>query len=289
MADKLDRYRAKRDFKSTPEPSGRSAKRRKDAPRFVVQEHSATRLHWDLRLEHEGALASWALPRFFPNASGDNRLAVRTEDHPLEYLEFHGEIPAGEYGAGTMTVYDTGTYDVLKWEPRKVEVEFHGERLTGRYALFPLARSGEPAGKDWMIHRMGEPLDPAAEPLPGFVAPMLSRSGDLPTGPGWVYEVKWDGVRALAGSEPGRLTLFARSGNDITARYPELARLNRALHEHSALLDGEIVAFDAEGRPSFRSSSGACTSRHPRASSDSPPRFPSATWRSTCCGSTVTR
>ena len=160
MADKLDRYRAKRDFKSTPEPSGtrceaaqgRAALRRPGAQRDAASLGPAPGAR--------GALASWALPRFFPNASGDNRLAVRTEDHPLEYLEFHGEIPAGQYGAGTMTVYDTGTYDVLKWEPRKVEVEFHGERLTGRYALFPLARSGEPAGKDWMIHRMGEPLDP---------------------------------------------------------------------------------------------------------------------------------
>src|SRR5262249_32836638 len=109
-----------------------TAKRRETTtPRFVVQEHSATRLHCDLRLERDGALASWALPRFFPNSAGDNRLAVRTEDHPLEYLSFEGDIPKGQYGAGTMSVYDTGSYDVLKWEPRKVEVEFHGERLSG--------------------------------------------------------------------------------------------------------------------------------------------------------------
>ena len=280
MADKLDRYRSKRDFGATPEPSGKAAKPRKrttgkaakpveaakpvkaargkaakprtGAPRFVVQEHSATRLHWDLRLEHDGALASWALPRFFPNSSGDNRLAVRTEEHPLEYLTFEGDIPEGQYGAGAMRVYDRGTYDVLKWEPRKVEVEFHGERLTGRYALFPLSKAGESPGKDWMIHRMGEARDPGAEPLPGFMPPMLARSGSLPSGSQWAFEIKWDGVRALVRSEPGRLTMFARSGNEITARYPELARLNRALHEHEVLLDGEIVAFDAQGRPSFQ-------------------------------------
>ena len=112
------------------------------APRFVVQEHHATRLHWDLRLEHDGALASWAVPNGLPEEPKDNRLAVRTEDHPLEYLDFHGEIPKGNYGAGTMTIWDRGTYELLKWEPRKkVEVTLHGERLDGRYALFPIDRA----------------------------------------------------------------------------------------------------------------------------------------------------
>lgn len=108
----------------------------------MIQEHSATRLHWDLRLERDGVLCSWALPRFVPASPGENRIAVRTEDHPLEYLEFAGEIPEGEYGAGTMSVYDSGTYEVLKWEPRKVEVALAGERVRGRYALFPLSRAG---------------------------------------------------------------------------------------------------------------------------------------------------
>ncbi len=253
VADPLRGYRSKRDFGATPEPAGGASDGETgNAPRFVIQEHDATRLHWDLRLERDGVLVSWALPRYIPGSSGDNRIAVRTEDHPIDYLAFEGEIPEGEYGAGTMRIHDSGTYEPLKWEARKVEVDLHGERVRGRYALFPLAPAGEPAGKDWMIHRMGAPADPDAQPMPDFVAPMLARPGEVPEGDDWAFEVKWDGIRAQARSEPGRMTLSARSGGDITARYPELARMNRALHEHSAVLDGEIVAFDAQGRPSFQ-------------------------------------
>jgi bifunctional non-homologous end joining protein LigD len=250
--DPLAAYRRKRDLSATPEPEGRPEPAPAGAPRFVVQEHSATRLHWDLRLEHDGVLASWALPRYLPGDPGDNRIAVRTEDHPLEYLDFEGEIPAGRYGAGTMTIHDRGTYELLTWEPRKVEVELHGERLCGRWALFATGRAEAGGGKDWMIHRMGAPADPDAEPLPERIEPMLARPGELPAGPGWAFEVKWDGVRALCRSEPGRMRLMARSGSDITARYPELARLSRDLHEHEALLDGEVVAFGADGTPSFQ-------------------------------------
>ena len=211
-----------------------------------MQEHSATRQHWDLRLEHDGALASWALPNFLPLDPGHNLLAVRTEDHPLDYLAFEGEIPAGSYGAGMMRIYDHGTFEVLKWDPRKVEVELHGERLTGAWALFPI---GE--GDEWMIHRMGAPLDGAAEPMPETLAPMLATPGTLPSGSAWAFEVKWDGVRATCRATPGHLTLRSRSGADITAAYPEIGPMTRALHEHRAILDGEIVAFDAAGRPSF--------------------------------------
>ena len=250
MPDPLREYREKRDFDATPEPPARRGRARVKAPRFVVQEHDASRLHWDLRLEHDGALASWALPRFMPGESGSNLVAIRTEDHPTSYLDFHGEIPAGSYGAGTMRMYDGGTYELLKWEPRKVEVELHGERLHGRWALFAV---GDGEGDDrWMIHRMGEPLDPAAEPMPDALAPMLATAGTLPQGDGWAYEIKWDGIRALCASEPGRLRLWSRSGADITKRYPELARSTRRLREHRAILDGEIVATDDQGRPDFQ-------------------------------------
>src|SRR5579884_3038751 len=158
---KLSAYEAKRDFRATPEPAGEGKRRaaKPALPRFVVQQHHATRLHWDLRLEHEGALASWAIPNGIPPDPAENRLAVRTEDHPLEYLEFEGEIPRGQYGAGTMRIWDRGTFEVHKWEERKVEVTFHGERLSGRYGLFPIGRGGE-AKEDWMIHRMDPPADP---------------------------------------------------------------------------------------------------------------------------------
>ncbi|MEA2185041.1 MAG: bifunctional non-ous end joining protein LigD [Solirubrobacteraceae bacterium] len=241
MADRLKPYRAKRSAGATPEPMGR---------RFVIQEHHATRLHWDLRLERDGVLVSWAIPNGLPEGPKDNRLAVHTEDHPVEYLDFHGEIPRGEYGAGTMTIWDSGTYEELKWEPRKVEVHLHGERVEGRYALFAIDKGDDP--KDWMIHRMDPPADTSAEPMPDKLVPMLARSGTLPRDDeNWAYEVKWDGVRAICHSEPGRMRLHSRNLLDITPRYPELGRLNRALSHHRAILDGEVVALDADGRPSF--------------------------------------
>jgi bifunctional non-homologous end joining protein LigD len=250
MADRLTEYRAKRKAGATPEPMGEDGTP-SDGRRYVIQEHHATRLHWDLRLEHDGVAVSWAIPNGLPEAPKDNRLAVRTEDHPLEYLEFEGDIPKGEYGAGKMRIWDRGTYDVLKWEPRKVEVAFHGERLQGRYALFPLDKGESP--KDWMIHRMDPPADPAAgAPIPDKIVPMMAQLGKLPRDDArWAFEIKWDGVRAICQSEPGRMRLHSRNLLDITPRYPELNRLNRALSHHRAVLDGEVVALDAEGRPSF--------------------------------------
>jgi bifunctional non-homologous end joining protein LigD len=248
-SSKLGDYRAKRDFATTSEPAG--AEGLEDRQRFVVQEHHATRLHWDLRLEHDGVLASWAIPNGIPADPSDNRLAVRTEDHPLDYLEFHGEIPKGEYGAGTMTIWDRGTYDLHKWEDKKVEVTFHGERLAGRYGLFPIGRGSE-SGDDWMIHRMDPPSDPEREPFPEHVLPMLARSGQLPRNEkNWSFEVKWDGVRAIAYARPGRLRLESRNLNDVTDAYPEVRGLVSALGMREAVLDGEIVAFDDDGRPSF--------------------------------------
>ncbi len=245
----LKRYRAKRDFDATPEPEG-SAPPSSEARRFVIHEHHARRLHWDLRLERDGVLACWALPKGLPESPGENRFAAHTEDHPLEYLDFDGEIPRGEYGAGRIAIWDQGTYDCLKWEPRKVEVALHGHRLDARYALFPIDKDDDP--KDWMIHRMDPPADPQREPMPQRLAPMLARAGSLPADDeGWGYEIKWDGVRAIAYSTPGELRLEGRNLNDVTDRYPELGRLNRALSSHSAVLDGEVVAFDADGRPSF--------------------------------------
>src|SRR3954467_9383705 len=190
MPDKLETYRRKRDFGKPAEPAGSQAPP-SDLPRFVVQEHSARRLHWDLRLEHDGALASWAIPNGIPPEPKKNRKAVRTEDHPLEYLDFHGEIPKGEYGAGSMTIWDQGTYELHKWEAKKVEVTFHGERLRGRYGLFPIGK--EP--KDWMIHRMDPAEDATAEPMPERVTPMLATSGKLPPAKDdrWAFEIKWDG------------------------------------------------------------------------------------------------
>ena len=239
--DRLADYRGKRDPARTPEPvpadppgagSGTSGT-------FVVQEHHARRLHWDFRLERDGVLVSWALPKGVPNDPAVNHLAVHTEDHPLEYAGFRGEIPRGEYGAGAVSIWDHGTYEVLKWDEREVKVNLHGERLTGGYVLFATG------GKNWMIHR--ERL-----PLPTTLTPMLAAPGDPPShDPGaWAVEFKWDGVRALAFIETGRLRLVSRTGKDITATYPEVAGLGHAIGHKQALVDGEIVAFSG-GRPDF--------------------------------------
>ncbi|MBW3608903.1 MAG: DNA ligase D [Actinobacteria bacterium] len=259
--NRLDEYKRKRDPQRTPEPYGDGDGDGATAPgadasaRFVVQEHHATRLHWDLRLEHEGVAASWAIPNGIPEDPHENRLAVRTEDHPLEYLEFEGDIPKGQYGAGKMRIWDRGTYETHKFDDAKVEVTFHGERLNGRYGLFALKkRKGEAPGKDWMIHRMDPPQDPDREPMPERLVPMLAKPsphGLPPDDDHWAYEIKWDGVRALAYSEPGRIRFESRNRNDISAAYPELKALNRALSSHRAILDGEIVAFDENARPSF--------------------------------------
>src|SRR3982751_4947164 len=185
----LGDYERKRDFEKTAEPPPKRRRKKKGAPRFVVQEHSARRLHWDLRLEHDGVAASWAVPNGIPSDPSENRKAVHTEDHPLEYLDFEGEIPAGQYGAGTMKIWDRGTYECEKWEDEKIVFSFDGERLQGRYALFQAGK-----GSDWMIHRIAPPAR-AQDPFPESVVPMLAKLSELPAeDEGWAVEVKWDGV-----------------------------------------------------------------------------------------------
>ncbi len=246
-ANRLGEYRRKRSFDRTPEPQ--PDRTVVAGARFVVHEHHARRLHWDLRLEHDGALASWAIPNGIPEDPKRNRKAVQVEDHPLSYIDFHGMIPAGNYGAGEVTIWDEGTYECEKWEQGKVVVIFHGEQLQGRYALFRAGRRE----RDWIIHRMDAPADPGAQEMPEIVQPMLARLSTLPAVESeWAFEVKWDGVRAITRSQPGRISLISRNGNEVTAAYPELRALNRALGSHEAILDGEIVAFDEQGRPSFQ-------------------------------------
>lgn len=240
----LREYERKRDFGKTSEPAPRRRRGKRGAPRFVVQEHSARRLHWDLRLEHDGVAASWAIPNGIPEDPAENRKAIRTEDHPLEYLEFEGEIPAGEYGAGTMTIWDRGTYELEKWEPGKVMLGFAGERLSGRYALFRAGR----AAQDWMIHRIDPPAH-ARDPFPERLEPMLPRPAKrLPRSEAeWAAELLWDGERALAFCRPGRLRLKGAELEEITERAPKVRRLARQLGSREAILDGELV--ELEGAP----------------------------------------
>lgn len=213
---------------------------------FVIQEHHASALHWDVRLERDGVLVSWAVPKGLPTEPGPVRLAVRTEDHPLAYATFEGEIPRGEYGAGRMIIWDTGRYETEKWTAREVAVVLHGSRVRGRFVFIR-------TDKGWLVRRSDPPHRADWQPLPESLAPMLAVPGTLPPAEDdhrWGYEFKWDGVRALARIEGGRIRLFSRLGNDITGGYPDLRRLGEHLAGRQLWLDGEIVAF-AGGRPSF--------------------------------------
>jgi bifunctional non-homologous end joining protein LigD len=261
----LDKYRSMRDPAKTPEPvpgwevpespadhTGNEQEGRGDT--FVIQEHHATALHWDVRLERDGVLVSWAVPKGLP-ASPKIRghLAKQTEDHPMAYATFAGDIPRGEYGGGHVSVWDSGTYELEKWTADEVKVVFHGERVEGRYVFLHTAKPDENGvrGNDWLVRRMDPPQRPDWQPLPDRVDPMLATAGDLPTGDGWSYEFKWDGVRALAYVDGGRVRLLSRSGRDITVAYPEVRTVGLAIGSTSVLLDGEIVAMGSEGRPSF--------------------------------------
>lgn len=251
-SDALDTYRRKRTASRTPEPVPDRVDADGPGDRFVIQEHHARRLHYDLRLERDGVLASWAVPKNLPETSGRNHLAVRTEDHPIEYLTFHGTIPRGEYGAGTMTVWDTGTYETEKWRDDEVIVRFAGERVEGRYALIRTEKD------QWLAHRMKDqsPGPGTAAPsrkFPHDLAPMLATPGDVSDLPAdeWAFEGKWDGYRALAEVRDGTVKVLSRSGRDVTREYPKLTDLATVLEGHDAVLDGELVALDRHGVTDF--------------------------------------
>jgi bifunctional non-homologous end joining protein LigD len=255
VGDRLDEYRRKRSADRTPEPVPAGPLPQGEDDTFVIQQHHARALHWDLRLERGGVLVSWAVPRGVPRDPARNHLAVHTEDHPLEYAEFEGEIPAGEYGGGRMKIYDRGTYATEKWRDDEVIVTFSGSRVSGRYVLF------QTRGKDWMIHRM-DPPEPGWTPMPEQIRPMVATAAArLPADDdAWAYELAWDGVRALAAVDGGRLRLTAadetgrdaKAGGgitDITGPYPQLRAMAESLAPTECLLDGVVVAFE-DGRVS---------------------------------------
>jgi bifunctional non-homologous end joining protein LigD len=326
---KLEEYQRKRRFNRTPEPSGEpepvagkvqdkpspAAKRtRPPKPKlpqlevrpgaehgdtFVVQKHRAARLHYDFRLAVDGTLKSWAVPKGPSQSHADKRLAVQTEDHPLDYANFEGKIPEGNYGAGTVMVWDRGTFqvegnlDALKQlEKGEIKFSLNGEKLRGSFVLVKLKQSEK--GNEWLMikhkdaaedsswnidehdgsaltgrtleeikeelppKRRANPIHPAElqtarkSTMPSRVEPMLATLTDRPfSDPNWLFEIKWDGVRALARIENGVLTLRSRTGVDIAKRYPELAFLPHVLAARQAILDGEIVALDDQGHSDF--------------------------------------
>ncbi len=251
----LREYRRKRDPAATPEPFSDGKRRRRKAPIFVVQRHDASRLHYDFRLEMNGALASWAVPKGVPLEPGTQHLAVHVEDHPLSYGDFEGEIPKGNYGAGTVEIWDRGTYELVE-EKRDggLTVHLHGEKLEGLWALVPAKLSGDP--KNWLLVRKREAekvlLQHRVTSRHRY-APMLATvSETVPTSAGWLFEVKWDGYRAVATMRGGEVELRSRNDNSLNERFPTVVRaLERALRTPDCVLDGEVVAIGKDGRATF--------------------------------------
>ena len=320
----LREYERKRDFKKTAEPKPRAARTDRGKLSYVIQKHDASRLHYDFRLELNGALKSWAVPKGVPFTKGDKRLAVLVEDHPLDYAGFEGVIPAGQYGGGTVMVWDNGTWECLGGDPArdlasgKLHFALHGKKLDGEWTLVKI-RSGEenqwlliksgtdlgPISKrrddesiltgrtmkqiaadrdaEWQSNRAEKPLRPTqalktrlrsiakpaaavhpphssrqtehtnAGPAPRFVAPMMAKLVEHPPpGPEWIYELKFDGFRALALKNGRSVELLSRNNKDLGRRFPEVAEAVGRLAAERAILDGEIVALDADGRSSFQ-------------------------------------
>ena len=244
----LSEYRRKRDPKITPEPFGRGERGQK--PIFVVQRHDATRLHYDFRLEKDGALASWAVPKGVPLEPGARALAVHVEDHPLEYAAFHGEIPKGQYGAGSVEIFDSGTYELLE-EKRNGQLTFdlHGQKLRGRWTLVPAHLDGKE--QNWLLIKGHD--DDGREVVQRTYAPMLATPDTrVPHGEDWVHEVKFDGFRAVVYVRGGECKLVSRNDNDLTERFRDVAKaIEKAVKSPNAVVDGEITRIDPSGRTSF--------------------------------------
>jgi bifunctional non-homologous end joining protein LigD len=306
----LDVYRKKRDFGQTPEPSGRKAKissTGRHKMRFVVQMHRATRLHYDFRLEADGVLASWAVPKGPTLVSGDRRLAMHVEDHPLDYRDFEGNIPKGQYGAGSVIVWDRGTYTLAEGSDPAAEIAngkikfiLHGKKLHGEFTLVKIkAREGE-SGEPWLLIKdrdqysdpQYDPVDhpesvksgktlsdvasdpraatwqskPSArqaatsarakvkrDPLPRLKGVMLATLvSEAFDDPDWLFEIKWDGYRAICTIEEKKFSLVSRNDLDMLPRFPGLEALASAFKSVPIVVDGEIVSLDAQGRSEFQ-------------------------------------
>ncbi len=246
MPRDLKEYRRKRDETATPEPFSGPG-RGQGPPIFVIQRHDARRLHYDFRLERDGVLLSWAVPKGVPTDPGGRALAVHVEDHPIEYARFEGEIPKGNYGAGTVEIWDRGTYELLESKRNgQLTVHLHGERLDGVWTLVPASLDGKE--QNWLlIKRSDDGSEPAGR---GDYRPMLaSLAAEAPAGDGWLHEVKWDGFRALAYVRDGSVELVSRNEKSLTERFRAVAEALRALPD--CVLDGEVCALDGQGRSSF--------------------------------------
>lgn len=260
----LKRYREKRDFTRTPEPPGGGE--RQQALSFVVQKHWAKRLHYDFRLELDGVMKSWAVPKEPSHDPHIKRMAVQVEDHPIAYNTFEGEIPPGQYGAGKVIIWDKGN-----WTPRtdpfqglkrgRLRFTLHGSKLQGDWTLVRLSDADGRTQPHWLLIKDDESRSPAPSALPAGtaapprdMAPQLATLVDgLPADPdAWIYEIKFDGYRIMARIDTDGIRLFTRNGHDWSAKMPQLIQALQALELPSAWLDGEIIVLDDKGTPSFQ-------------------------------------
>lgn len=240
--EQLELYSTKRDFEKTPEPSGEIIEGKGN--QFVVHRHHASRLHYDLRLEKDGVLKSWAVPKGLPPAPGVKRLAVQTEDHPMEYLKFEGTIPKGLYGGGDMWVYASGIYEITKDKTDGFYFKLHSPAVSGEYRIYKIKN------KDWLMERVDRPQ---YDWLNEKFEPMLAQSRkDIPVRGDYLYEVKWDGIRVLVTLDEDKITLRSRNNLDLTAKFPELTNAERSLRGTTGVFDGEIVCLDENGKPVFK-------------------------------------
>jgi bifunctional non-homologous end joining protein LigD len=241
----LMEYVRKRDFEGTPEPAPREAAEAAAGNSIVIHKHRATRLHYDVRLERDGALPSWAVPKGLPTSKNDKRLAVRTEDHPLEYGKFEGTIPEGNYGAGEVRIFDDGWYEPIEWTDAKVSFRLHGRRYPSIEFHFVKTRT------DWLAFLASHQVASLIASPPRF-QPMFAEGGyDAFDDQAWSFEPKLDGIRCLAEMSTGETILRTRTGRDATSQYPEIHMVHELVDQVNAVIDAEVVAFDADGRNSF--------------------------------------
>ncbi|MGH9822454.1 MAG: non-homologous end-joining DNA ligase, partial [Blastocatellia bacterium] len=240
--ESLTDYARKREFDKTPEPPPGPAGGEGNS--FVLHRHHATRLHYDLRLETNGALRSYAVPKGLPPRPGIKRLAVNTEDHPLRYTSFEGTIPKGQYGAGNMWIYATGKYDILKQKKDGFYIRLRSPEINAEYRMI------NTRAKDWLLERLDKPqIDWLRDPIEPMLASTRSEPFDSDD---YLFEVKWDGIRAMISLDEGELTIRSRRKSiDLTQKFPELNIPEQAFRATSALYDGEIVCLDDVGRPMF--------------------------------------
>lgn len=241
--EKLSEYQSKRDFEKTPEPLTVNAQIENTKSKFCIQMHDASNLHYDLRLEEEGVLSSWAIPKGLPLKQGVKRLAIRTEDHPLSYLSFEGEIPKGQYGGGTMLVFDKGAYTMILKENNQYHFTLHGDHFKSSYHMIKMKED------QWLVelksHETPEYEDAKIKPM------LAEQSKDIPSIEDYVYEIKWDGIRVQVIKINDDVKILSKSGKNISDNFPEIIAGLKKLEVESCVVDGELVTLDSKGVPVF--------------------------------------